>query len=122
MRFLIDACLPREFAVVLTSYGHIAIDVRDIGMRRADDADIAAHARTNRLCLLTEDWGFSDIRRYAPADYFGIVVFETTDNSIDQKLAALRNLLDQPELVESLPGRLAIATATKVRLRPPLEA
>jgi predicted nuclease of predicted toxin-antitoxin system len=120
VRFLIDACLPRDFGLVLVSYGHVAIDVRDIGMGKATDPDIAAHAREERLCLLTEDWGFADIRRYPPPEYFGIVVFETKDSSIDEKLAALRNLLDRADVVESLVGRLAIVTAMKIRLRPAL--
>jgi predicted nuclease of predicted toxin-antitoxin system len=51
-----------------------SMDVRDVGMGRADDPDIAAHARAQHLCLLTEDWGFGDIRVYPPAQYFGIVV------------------------------------------------
>ena len=120
MRFLIDACLPRDFMPVLESCGHVAIDVRDIGMGGARDADIADHARANRCCLLTEDWGFADIRVYPPAQYHGIVVFELSDNSIDQKLAALRNLLGRGDIVEALPGRLAIVTPTRIRLRLPL--
>jgi predicted nuclease of predicted toxin-antitoxin system len=120
LRFLIDACLPRDFAHALTTYGHVAIDVRDIGMRRADDPDIAAHAKLQALCLLTEDWGFADIRMYPPGDYHGIVVFETPDNSVDEKLMSLRNLLDRGDVVKALGGRLAIVTMTRVRLRPPL--
>ncbi len=46
-RFLIDACLPRDFIALLASYGHTPIDVRDVGMHRADDPAIAAHARAN---------------------------------------------------------------------------
>ena len=90
MQFLIDACLPRDFASVLTSYGHVALDVRDIGMGRADDREVATYAQGNRLCLLTEDWGFSDIRHYPPSDHYGIVVFETPDNSVEQKVISLR--------------------------------
>jgi predicted nuclease of predicted toxin-antitoxin system len=120
VRFLIDACLPRDFAPILHTYGHVATDVRDIGLRRADDPIIAARALADQCCLLTEDWGFADIRAYAPDRYHGIVVFETPDNSIDDKLAALRNLLDRPEIVAALPGRLAIVSTTKIRLRPPL--
>ena len=71
--------------------------------------------------MLTEDWGFSDIRHYAPQDYHGIVVFETPDNSVGEKLAALRNLLENSEVVRSLPGRLAIVTAVRIRLRPPMD-
>jgi len=120
VRFFIDACLPRNFAAVLESYGHVAIDARDIGMRCADDAQIAAHARREGMALLTEDWGFSDIRAYPPADYHGIVIFETRDDAIGTKMAALRHLLDRSDVVQQLPGRLAIVTPTRIRLRPPL--
>lgn len=120
MRFLIDACLPRNFASALQSCGHVAADARDLGMRSADDTQIAAHARLEAMTLLTEDWGFSDIRAYPPADYHGIVIFETHDDAIGAKMAALQHLLDRPDVVQRLPGRLAIVTPTRIRLRPPL--
>ena len=120
MRFLIDACLPRDCAVLLHSYGHTSVDIRDIGMRDADDPDVAEHARVNQLCLLTEDWGFADIRVYPPAQHHGIVVIEVPDGGIPEKLAALRNLLERSDIVAALPGRLAIVTSARIRLRPPL--
>jgi predicted nuclease of predicted toxin-antitoxin system len=120
VRFFIDACLPRDFALLLASYGHTSNHAREIGMGRADDTEIAAYARANQVCLLTEDWGFSDIRHYPPAQYFGIVIIEAPDNGVDQKLAALRNLLEHPDVVAVLPGRLAIVTSSRIRLRPPL--
>lgn len=120
MQFLIDACLPRDFVPILRSYDHAATDVRNIGMGTARDVDIAAYTRANQLCLLTEDWGFADIRVYPPAQHYGIVVFELPDNSIDHKLEALRSLLGRKDVVDALPGRLAIVTLNKIRLRPPL--
>jgi predicted nuclease of predicted toxin-antitoxin system len=120
VRFLIDACLPRDFNPLLQSFGDESIDIRDIGMRRAVDPEIALHALTNRLCLISEDWGFADIRIYPPARYHGIVLIETTDSGIDEKIAALRNLLERADIVAALPDRLAIVTPTKIRLRPPL--
>lgn len=88
-------------------------------MQASPDADIAQYARRGGLALLTEDWGFADIRVYPPVDYFG-TVFETSDNSVDEKLAALRNLLARPPLIDALRGRLAIVTSGRIRLRPPL--
>lgn len=90
-----------------------------MGMGQADDVEIAAYAQAHRLVLLTEDWGFADIRRYPPAQYSGIVVFETADNSIDEKLEGLRNLLARPEVIDSLSGRLAVVTPSRIRVRPP---
>jgi len=119
MRFLIDACLPREITGLLHSYGHVPVDVRDVGMRHAKDRVIAAYAKANGLCILTEDWGFADIRVYPPADYHGIVVLETTDAGEAEKLRVTRLLLDDQAAIGHLPGRLAIVSASRIRLRPP---
>jgi predicted nuclease of predicted toxin-antitoxin system len=53
VHFLIDACLPKEFAAAVALYGHAAVDVHDIGMARADDPDIATYAQRNQFCLFT---------------------------------------------------------------------
>jgi predicted nuclease of predicted toxin-antitoxin system len=119
MQFLIDADLPRSTKALLESYGHIAIDLRDIGMRRAKDSQIAQHAQTNGLCLLTGDWGFSDIRIFPPQQYSGIVIVGAPHATAPQILSIIRSFLDRPDLVTKLPGRLAIVERARVRLRPP---
>jgi predicted nuclease of predicted toxin-antitoxin system len=120
MRFLIDADLPRDTATLISSFGHVGIDARDIGMRHAEDPEIAAYAMQNRLCLLTGDWGFSDIRIYPPERYAGIVVIGLPAHSTGRMiLRALQFLLDHPDLIALLPGRLAIVEKNRVRLRPP---
>ena len=68
MRFLIDADLPRRTAGLLKTYGHEPVDVRDVGLGGASDEQVAAYARANRMCLLTGDFGFADIRNYPPDD------------------------------------------------------
>ena len=45
MRFLIDENFPRAIGTLVCQYGHEAIDVRDIGLRGANDADIATYAQ-----------------------------------------------------------------------------
>src|SRR3954463_5500072 len=74
MRFLIDADLPRDASALLASFQHDPIDVRDIGMRYSEDSDIALFAQQQKLCILSGDWGFSDIRIYPPEQYSGIVI------------------------------------------------
>src|SRR5437867_269726 len=119
MRFLIDADLPRDTAALLVSYGHVAIDVRDIGMRRAEDSEIANYAKQNGLCILTGDWVFSDVRVYPPQDYAGIVVLGLPARATgSQLLQVLRVLLERPDVISLLPGRLAIVESNRVRLRP----
>jgi hypothetical protein len=76
VRFLIDADLPRSAKALLEKHGHEAIDVRDVGLRKAKDPVIARYAQDHRACLLTGDFGFADIRNYPPAAYAGIAVLE----------------------------------------------
>ena len=120
MHFLIDADLPRATAKLLTAYGHVAMDVRDIGMGTAKDPEIAQYAKAQGLCLMTGDWGFGDIRAYPPADFPGIVVVGVPDAASPADIfEVIKTLLDQPTLVALLPGRLAIVERHKIRLRPP---
>jgi predicted nuclease of predicted toxin-antitoxin system len=118
MRFLVDEDLPWSTAKILCQHSHETTDVRDIGYRGASDADIAAYAKKNDLCLITGDFGFADIRNYPPGEYSGIVVLhlpaKATSSTI---LAPLESLLIQTEIVNQLDGKLAIVEYGRVRIR-----
>jgi hypothetical protein len=118
MRFLVDADLPRRTVELIRSFGHDAADVRDIGLRAADDVCIAAYAQRHSLCLISGDFGFGDIRNYPPADYAGLVVLRLPRDATAKFILHLaESLLGQPEVLGRLPGRLAIVEAGRVRLR-----
>jgi predicted nuclease of predicted toxin-antitoxin system len=119
MRFLIDADLPRRTAGLLKTYGHVAVDVRDVGLGDASDEQVAEHARAHRMCLLTGDFGLADIRNYPPERFGGIVVLELPKNATAEMiLRLLDSLLRKADIVERLPGRLAIVEWGNVRIRP----
>jgi predicted nuclease of predicted toxin-antitoxin system len=119
VRFLVDANLPRSAAPMLRQLGHDVVDVRDIGMRSATDDVIAAHARTNRLTLITRDFDFADIRNYPPADYAGIVVLKLPDDATaPQVVKLLETFARRQDWLAKLPGRLAIVESKRVRFRP----
>lgn len=121
MRFLVDADLPRAVTRVIQSFGHEAVDVRDIGLRHAKDPEIASYAREEKLCLVTADWGFADIRLFPPESYCGIVILALPDDAIAPQIAAIMGgLLDHRELLSVLHGRLAIVEKGRIRLRPPV--
>ncbi len=118
MRFLIDADLPRSVDGVIKAHGHEPIDVRDVGLRDAQDAEIARYALAEGLCLITGDYDFSDIRNYPPNRYAGIVVLSlprTANSAYINRL--LDGFLAQEELVATLSGKLAIVEPGRVRLR-----
>lgn len=118
--FLIDASLPRPTAALVASHGHTAMDVRDIGMASASDRAIAAHAQANRLILLTKDQDFGNILDYPADQYPGLAVIDPPAGSGRAAVLALvEQLLQQKDVVDNLPGRLAIVQAGRIRLRPP---
>ena len=119
MLFLIDSDLPRSLAGVISSLGHEALDVRDLGLGAAPDERIATEARQRGACLVTGDFGFADIRNYPPADYAGIAVLEIPgDAGTEVILSLVKSWLSQPGLLKHLPGRLAIVAPGRIRLRP----
>jgi predicted nuclease of predicted toxin-antitoxin system len=121
MRFLLDANMPRSAAGAVQRLGHEAVDVRDVGLGGADDAQIAAYAKEHSYALVTRDFDFSDVRNYPPADYTGIIVLELPDDAIAATVVkVLESLLSQPELLAHVPGRLAIVESWRVRFRPAL--
>jgi predicted nuclease of predicted toxin-antitoxin system len=121
MRFLLDANMPRSAVGAVQRLGHEAVDVRDVGLGGADDAQIALYAKEHKLALVTRDFDFSDVRNYPPADYTGIIVLELPDDAIAATVVkVLESLLSQPELLAHVPGRLAIVESWRVRFRPAL--
>src|SRR6266550_540466 len=119
MRFLVDANLPLSTATRMRSLGHEVADVREIGLRTADDNLIARHARENGFCLITRDKDFGDIRNYPPANYAGIVVLNLPDDTIAPIVArVMESFLSRKEWLDRLPGRLAIVESGRVRFRP----
>ncbi len=119
MRFLIDADLPRSARPLLEQHGHQAVDVRDIGLGNAKDPAIARCAHEQHATLLTGDFGFADIRNYPPDHYHGIVVLELpADADAPFILSLIDGFLRQEAVMQKLPGRLAIVSVGRIRLRP----
>ena len=118
MRFLIDENLPRRVGELLQAHGHESLDVRDIDLRGASDAEIAAYAKAEGLCLLTRDAGFGDVRAYPPAEYAGIVVVDLPARaSVDLIEQVVVGFIQQEQVLAALPGHLAIVQPGQIRLR-----
>src|SRR5262249_15177944 len=111
--------LPRGTAPHIRSCGHDATDVRDIGLGGAPDASIAGHAQANGLCLISRDFDFADIRNYPPDQYSGLVVIELPNTALVPAIPSqVGALLGRQDVLNALPGRLAIVEPGRIRLRP----
>jgi len=118
MRFLVDEDLPRAVDNLLKQHGHEAVDVRDIGLRGVKDVEIARYAQSQKLCILSGDLGFSDIRKYPPSEYAGLVVIRIPKGATATLIVGLlESFLKGDKLVSELVGKLAIVEAGHVRFR-----
>ena len=118
MRFLVDEDLPRSIGNLLRQYGYEAVDVRDVGLQGAKDAEVAAYAQNQGLCLVTGDYGSSDVRNYPPSEYSRLVVLHIPGKATASLILNLvEGLLKQDKLISQLPGRLAIVEFGRVRMR-----
>ncbi|HCP60226.1 MAG TPA: hypothetical protein DIT43_01410 [Dehalococcoidia bacterium] len=118
MRFLVDEDLPRAVDSVLKKYGHEAIDVRDVGFRGARDFEIANYAQSQKLCILSGDLGFCDVRHYPPRRYAGLVIIRIPKGATASFIVRLlESFLKRDELVSGLAGKLAIVEVGRVRFR-----
>jgi predicted nuclease of predicted toxin-antitoxin system len=121
MRFLLDANMPRSAVALLLKCGHEVEFARDIGLQAAPDDQIASHAIQSRAVLLTRDLDFSDVRRYPPEKYPGIVVLRLTDIATASEVTrVLERFLAEPAFLGALSRRLVILEVDRVRFRPPL--
>ena len=92
--------------------------MRPIGCRGAPDSEIAAYAQRERLCIVTGDFGFADVRNYPPSEYAGLVILKLSRTATASTILQwLESLVHQEELVDTLPGKLAIVEAGRVRVR-----
>ena len=58
MRFVVDAQLPPALARLLTTHGHHAEHVADIGLRDADDSPLWCYALQHQAIIVTKDEDF----------------------------------------------------------------
>lgn len=119
MRFLVDAGMPRATAELIRSLGHDAADVRDLGWGAQPDDFLAAQCQRDSRCMVTRDLDFADILAYPPLQYPGIVVFRLPEQANRELILGLvQSFFTMTDVIQLLPGRLAIVEVDRVRLRP----
>jgi predicted nuclease of predicted toxin-antitoxin system len=102
---------------MLQELGHDVKDIRDHGLRGADDEAIFQFAQKNRAVLLTGDLGFGNILHFPIGTHFGIVVVrfpnEMATSEMTRQLGGrLRELTD-----DQFTGHLLVIEPGKVRIR-----
>lgn len=73
LRILVDEDMPRPTARLLQSLGIDAIDLRDIGLKGATDAEVFDHVQAQGMIIISRDKEFSNILKYPPGRHYGII-------------------------------------------------
>ena len=109
--------MPRSTGTILKEQGYDVKDVRDHGLRGAEDEEIYEFAKREGAVILTGDRGFGNIIRFALGDHYGIVIAHfpggMTTAEINRQL--LQRIKDIPE--GDFKGNLIIIEPSTVRIK-----
>ena len=111
-----DENLPETVAVLLRAAGHDVTTAIEEGLGGVADPRVATVCLKEERALITLDRGLANIRSYPPADYHGFVVLRVREQSIDNILARVQQLITLLER-QSIVGALWILDENRVRIR-----
>ena len=74
MKFKVDENLPVEVVNLLEENEHNAVTVLAQNLGGKPDSHIAEVCQKEKRALITLDTDFSDIRKYSPQDFYGLIV------------------------------------------------
>jgi predicted nuclease of predicted toxin-antitoxin system len=115
----VDENIPRSTAPALRDDGHQAVDVRDVGLRGADDVEVFAYAQSMSATLLTADRDFSSALTFRPGTHAGMVVVripnQVPNNAVNREiLRFIHELRNTP-----LAGLIVVVEVGRTRIRRP---
>jgi predicted nuclease of predicted toxin-antitoxin system len=118
MRFPVDNALSPLIAEALSTVGHDAIHVRDIGLSPADDATIFDTAASEQRTILAADTDFGFILASRNVGRPSVVLFRG-ESSRDPQSQIRILLLNLPQLTTALEtGSIIIFDGLRIRIRP----
>jgi predicted nuclease of predicted toxin-antitoxin system len=120
MKIKIDENLPSRLAGILNGIGHDAHTVHEELLTGRDDQQIWNVVQKESRFFITQDLGFSDLRRFAPGSHHGILLVRLRSPSSSYMIERIRQLF-QNENIAGWYGCLIVATERKIRVsKPPI--
>lgn len=117
MRFLIDENLSRRLVGALTSAGHDAIHVNDLGLSSAQDEEVLQTATAQRRILVSADTDFGTVLAATRATTPSMLLVRRISHRRADELAALMlaNLDDVADALRQ--GAVVVVEETRIRVR-----
>jgi len=119
MRFFADHCVPESIATTLEAEGHEVLRLRNQMATDAPDVDVIEKAQTLDAVLLSLNGDFSDIVRYPPSTYGGIISMQVRNRPevLAQIMERLTRYLRDQSDREHYRGKLLLVEAHRIRVR-----
>jgi len=119
MRFFTDHCVPESVAEALESRGHEVLRLRNQMATDAPDPDVIEKAQVLDAVLLSLNGDFSDIVRYPPSKYGGIISMQVRNRPevLAQIMERLTRYLRDQSDREHYRGKLLLVEAHRIRVR-----
>jgi len=117
LQILVDEDMPRPTAGLLQSLSIDAIDLRDIGLRGATDAEVFEYAQKQRMVIISRDKEFGNILKYPLGTHHGIIWVNLPSTFVRQQiLDAVGRFFAEVER-SRLPNNLTIVEVGRYRIR-----
>jgi len=119
LKFFADHCVPTSVVRELQEDGHIVYCLRDHLPVASPDEVVIAHTQQINALLVSLNGDFSDIVRYPPAQYQGIIALQVKNHPeiIPHMMSLLRGHLSQNPDPSHYHGRLFLVEAHRIRIR-----
>lgn len=119
-RIFADHCVPMMAVHLMRAEGHDVLLLRDYLPTDAQDEQVLEESLRQQAIALSVDGHFSDLTRYNPSDYAGIIALQLHDHpevlpGIMRRLCAF--LADHPDTA-FYHGRLILVEPHRIRIRP----
>lgn len=117
LKFKLDENLPNEVAVVLLQAGHDVMTVFDQDLVGEHDDDIAKVCQREERVVVTMDLDFSNIHRYPPQLYPGIIVLRLASQELMHMMTTVQAMVVPLLEKQSPAGCLWVVDEDRVRVR-----
>jgi predicted nuclease of predicted toxin-antitoxin system len=116
MRFLIDECLARRVAELLTQHGHDAVHVRAVGLLGTTDAAILTAASTDGRVVISADTDFGELLYLTDAVAPSVILLRRRSHEpADQARAIVAALIDVED--DLIAGAIVVIDRARIRVR-----
>ena len=96
--------------------GHDVDTVRLEGVAGQNDVTVWQAAQSAQRFFITQDLDFSDVRKYAPGNHFGIMVVRLSDPGLNSLLTKVMEIF-KTEPVQNWEACFVVVTDLKIRIR-----